>query len=46
MAAKDKAEATQIFRQFAWNLAGTLAKARAAPKRPAKQSGRVGSRRA
>jgi hypothetical protein len=44
MAAKDKAEANQIFRQFAWNLAGTLAGARArtAPKRPAK----AGSRRA
>jgi hypothetical protein len=42
MAAKDKAEPIQIFRQFAWNLAGTLtsAKARAAARRP-----KTGSRR-
>ena len=42
MAAKDKAEPIQIFRQFAWNLAGTLtsAKARAATRRP-----KTGSRR-
>jgi hypothetical protein len=46
MKAKDKAEANQIFRQFAWNLAGTLAGARTTARRPAGRSGKAGSRRA
>ena len=29
--------AQQTFRQFAWNLAGTLAKTRPAPSRPVKR---------
>lgn len=43
MAAKQKAEAINIFRQFAWNLAGTLAGAteRPAVRRPAKGAARA-----
>jgi hypothetical protein len=33
----NRVEAQQTFRQFAWNLAGTLSKAKPAQPRPAKR---------
>jgi hypothetical protein len=35
MAQKNKPEANQVFRQFAWNLAGTLASVKAGQGQPA-----------
>lgn len=42
MADKTNPEATQVFRQFAWNLAGTLASVKAG-QRP--QAGKGGGKR-